>query len=55
MKFRYGRIDNEYIDGKLIAKPMPQEEHSTIQAELIIEPLPFLLIRLLLLSARHYT
>ena len=27
---------NEYIDGKIIQKPMPQGEHSTIQAELII-------------------
>ena len=26
----------EYIDGKIIQKPMPQGEHSTIQAELII-------------------
>lgn len=27
---------SEYIDGKIIQKPMPQGEHSTIQAELII-------------------
>ncbi len=27
---------NEYIDGKIIQKPMPQGEHSTIQGELII-------------------
>ncbi len=26
----------EYIDGKIIPKPMPQGEHSTIQGELII-------------------
>ena len=26
----------EYIDGKIIQKPMPQGKHSTIQAELII-------------------
>jgi len=28
---------NEYIDGQIIQKPMPQGEHSTIQGELIIE------------------
>ncbi|MBH8577850.1 Uma2 family endonuclease [Nostocaceae cyanobacterium CENA369] len=27
---------SEYIDGKIIQKPMPQGEHSTIQGELII-------------------
>ena len=27
---------SEYIDGKILQKPMPQGEHSTIQAELII-------------------
>ena len=27
---------SEYVDGKIIQKPMPQGEHSTIQAELII-------------------
>ena len=27
---------SEYIDGEIIQKPMPQGEHSTIQAELII-------------------
>ena len=27
---------SEYIDGKVIQKPMPQGEHSTIQGELII-------------------
>jgi len=27
---------NEYIDGQIIQKPMPQGEHSTIQGELII-------------------
>lgn len=27
---------SEYIDGKIIQKPTPQGEHSTIQAELII-------------------
>lgn len=27
---------NEYIDGKIIQKPMPKEKHSTIQGELII-------------------
>ena len=27
---------SEYIDGKIIQKPMPQGEHSTIQAELIV-------------------
>ncbi|MBV6621883.1 MAG: Uma2 family endonuclease [Rivularia sp. (in: Bacteria)] len=26
---------NEYIDGKIIAKPMPQGKHSTIQDELV--------------------
>jgi Uma2 family endonuclease len=28
--------ESEYIDGKIIQKPMPQGEHSTIQGELII-------------------
>jgi Uma2 family endonuclease len=27
---------SEYVDGKIIQKPMPQGEHSTIQGELII-------------------
>jgi len=27
---------SEYIDGKIIQKPMPQGEHSTIQGELFI-------------------
>jgi Uma2 family endonuclease len=27
---------NEYIDGQIIQKPMPQGEHSTLQGELII-------------------
>ncbi|MBO0348386.1 Uma2 family endonuclease [Phormidium pseudopriestleyi FRX01] len=27
---------SEYIEGKIIQKPMPQGEHSTIQAELVI-------------------
>ncbi|WP_449420309.1 Uma2 family endonuclease [Phormidium nigroviride] len=27
---------SEYIDGQIIQKPMPQGEHSTVQAELII-------------------
>ena len=26
---------SEYIDGKIIQKPMPQGEHSAIQAELM--------------------
>jgi Uma2 family endonuclease len=28
--------ESEYIDGKIIQKPMPQGQHSTIQGELII-------------------